>query len=234
MKVSAISWKPGGAVVEGRHASGAIIRAQAKVVLITAPVALLRAPRERSGGIDIRPMPHRVRRALEGFEVGAVMRLVLWFRELPWKERSEPARFNFLHFSGPFQVLWTVDPVRFPVAIAWCGGPDAAALSRRSRSEILDALRAHLARGLGVDPRRLQRSIRNVWWHDWNRDPYARGAYTYTRVGASGSAELLSRPEARTLFFAGEATDPKGGTVEAALASGRRAALQIHRSLGRA
>jgi monoamine oxidase len=37
----------------------------------------------------------------------------------------------------------------------------------------------------------------------------------------------------QTLFFAGEATEKSGGTVEAALASGQRAARQVLRALGR-
>ncbi|HEU5310603.1 MAG TPA: NAD(P)/FAD-dependent oxidoreductase, partial [Candidatus Eisenbacteria bacterium] len=234
-QVTTISWKRGRATITGRLASGRSVRYDARVVLITVPVALLRAVRKGPGAIEIRPMPPRVRRALQGFEVGPVVRMVVWFRELPWNGTDRPARRNFVHLTeDPFQVLWSADPVRWPLAVAWCGGPDASPLSELPRAKALGVLRGQLSRALGISPRRLERMIRSIWWHDWNRDPYARGAYTYARVGGGQASEHLSRPEGGTLFFAGEATDSKGGTVEAALASGRRAALQIHRSLRRA
>ena len=231
--VTTIRWKPGRATVETCVASGKTVRHDARAVLVTAPVGVLRATRGSPGAIAIDPMPRRVSRALDGFEVGSVVRVALWLRELPWHGRAPG--FNFLHPSDePLQVLWTAEPIRWPVVVAWCGGPDAAALSRLPRAEALRVLRAQLSRTLGIGPRRLTRMIRKVWWHDWNRDPLARGAYTYARVGATNASELLSRPEEGTLFFAGEATDSRGGAVEAALASGRRAAAQIHRALGRA
>jgi hypothetical protein len=45
----------------------------------------------------------------------------------------------------------------------------------------------------------------------------------------NGMAAHLAEPIKNTLFFAGEATDAEGeqGTVQGALASGRRAALQM-------
>jgi monoamine oxidase len=52
-------------------------------------------------------------------------------------------------------------------------------------------------------------------------------------VGGSDAAKTLARPEGKTLFFAGEATDAGGrnGTVHGAIASGRRAAQQVLRAI---
>jgi monoamine oxidase len=80
----------------------------------------------------------------------------------------------------------------------------------------------------------LKGAIRRVWWHNWDRDPYSRGAYSYLLVGAQGAPKSLATPEQHTLFFAGEATEEKGGTVEAALMSGQRAARQVSVALSRA
>jgi monoamine oxidase len=64
--------------------------------------------------------------------------------------------------------------------------------------------------------------------HDWQADPYARGGYSYVRVGGQGAREALARPVEDTLFFAGEATAVEdSGTVGGALASGMRAAREI-------
>ena len=44
--------------------------------------------------------------------------------------------------------------------------------------------------------------------HDWQRDPFARGAYSYVVVGGDRARETLAKPLRRTLYFAGEATIP--------------------------
>jgi Monoamine oxidase len=71
--------------------------------------------------------------------------------------------------------------------------------------------------------------------HDWINDPFARGAYSYARVGGEEAAKKLARPIASTLFFAGEAADPQGrnGTVHGAIATGKRAASLVARNLRR-
>jgi monoamine oxidase len=76
--------------------------------------------------------------------------------------------------------------------------------------------------------------VENVWTHDWEHDPFARGAYSYQRVGGADAPAALARPLKRTLFFAGESTGTDGGTgtVDAAIVTGRRAAAQVLRALG--
>jgi monoamine oxidase len=68
-----------------------------------------------------------------------------------------------------------------------------------------------------------------VYCHDWQRDPFARGAYSYVGVGGGTARRDLAVPVADTLFFAGEATDDEGeaATVAGALQSGERAASEI-------
>jgi monoamine oxidase len=231
-EVTSITWRAGRVSVEGRVPSGRAWRCTSRAVIVTAPVGVLAAPEGAPGAISIDPEPPRLRRALAGFDMGCVVRVVVWFRDFPWQGAAR--RFNFLHLpEGPFQVLWTAPPLRWPLAVLWCGGPTGGALSRAPRAVMSQAILAQLAVAFQVGPRRIRAAIHRVWWHDWDHDPYARGAYTYHRVGAAGAHRELARPEQQTLFFAGEATEETGGTVEAALASGRRAARQVLRALSR-
>jgi hypothetical protein len=141
------------------------------------------------------------------------------------------SRFQFVHLhDGPFQVLWTAHPIRWPVAVLWCGGPTAATLEG-ARARVRRVVEAQLAAAFGTKPQRIRTAIRGLWWHDWSKDPYARGAYSYVQAGAKDPGRALSRPEGRTLVFAGEAAGDDTGTVEAALESGRRAARQAQRML---
>ena len=74
--------------------------------------------------------------------------------------------------------------------------------------------------------------LQHYHFHDYQSDPWARGAYSYVRVGERHAPHELARPLADTLFFAGEATNANyEGTVTGALGSGNRAANQITRSL---
>jgi monoamine oxidase len=67
--------------------------------------------------------------------------------------------------------------------------------------------------------------------HDWQADPFARGAYSYIIAGGGSARKALAASVEGTLFFAGEASDTAGesGTVAGALQSGMRAARQVLR-----
>ncbi len=127
---------------------------------------------------------------------------------------------------------WTAYPARVPLAVAWSGGPPAAALGGLEQSEILDIALDGLAGGLRTTRRRIAARVRRAFVHDWENDPFSRGAYSYAGVGGAEAAQALTRPVARTLCFAGEATDrQRSGTVEGAISSGLRAARQVDAAL---
>ena len=69
--------------------------------------------------------------------------------------------------------------------------------------------------------------------HNWQTDPFARGAYSYVLAGGTSARKALARPLLGTLFFAGEAADADGelaGTVAGALQSGERVAREVLRA----
>src|SRR5688500_19191333 len=119
--------------------------------------------------------------------------------------------------------------------VGWAGGPAGLRLAGRDPAEIQNRALAALAKNLGVSRRRISAQVEACWAHDWQNDPFSRGAYSYAKAGGSDAARRLSRPVEGTLFFAGEATDAEGrnGTVEGALATGLRAARQVVRALER-
>jgi monoamine oxidase len=82
---------------------------------------------------------------------------------------------------------------------------------------------------LGLEKARLQKELGAAYFHDWDSDPFSCGAYSYVKAGGEGCQADLALPLGDVLFFAGEATDISGnnGTVQGAIASGKRAARQI-------
>jgi monoamine oxidase len=121
------------------------------------------------------------------------------------------------------------------LVVGWAGGPSALALER-SGTPLRENAISSLARAFGLDQRKIARHVEKAFSHDWSRDPFARGGYSYPVVGGSDAAKRLSRPVRGTLFIAGEAADEEGrnGTVPGAIASGFRAAEQAKKAIGRA
>jgi len=208
----------------------------ARRLVVTVPLGVLQAPADSEGAIDFQPALSAKGRALSGLAAGPVVRLVLRFREPFWerglpKLPAEDARaLGFLHGgSTPFPTFWTEQPTRAPLLVAWAGGPSAARLATLDDAGLTGAALTSLAAITGVAETRLRAELVATYSHDWVRDPYARGAYTYTRPGGIDAARELGLPLGGVLFFAGEATHAEGevGTVHGAVETGLRAAREV-------
>ena len=165
-------------------------------------------------------------RALETIEAGHVVKIAFRFRERFW-ERDV----NFIHTNDRFMpTWWTASPVRSPILTGWAGGRAAEALLAEGEDALTDRGLDSLSRAWPIPRRRLDALLAGTYHHNWQRDPYSRGAYSYAGVGGSGAHAILGKPMRGTLFFAGEATSgDETGTVAGAIESGRRAARELLR-----
>jgi monoamine oxidase len=242
--VSAIHWQPGAVSVDVRQANGDSLTAlDARIAIITTPLGVLQAASDEPGAIDFDPPLDGVKsQAVRGMELGAVTRLTLHVREAFWTTKSfmrraksqNLDRLSFLHTHDPdFPVWWTSYPVSAPTIVAWTGGTRARELASFDEEQIVGRALAALARQFKLQRREANRLVTAAWTHNWEADPYTRGAYSYIVVGGDDAPAKLARPLRRTLFFAGEASDPDGrtGTVHGAIATGHRAAKQVLRAL---
>jgi monoamine oxidase len=168
--------------------------------------------------------------------MGCAIRIVFRFRTPFWEElkavdgQSRATSLGFLAVpQADLPVWWTLFPLRAPLLTAWVGGPRAAALAEFGRDELFSCALAGLSRELGISRARIDSLLTDVWYHDWQHDPLARGAYSYGVVGGGDAPGTLAQPLAGTLFLAGEhtVTDGRSGTVHGALASGQRAAKAV-------
>ena len=85
----------------------------------------------------------------------------------------------------------------------------------------------------GISKREIRERVIAWETHNWSRDPFSRGAYSFISAGHEDAAKTLREPVQDTLFFAGEATadGEEVGTVHGALASGLRAAAEAGNAL---
>jgi monoamine oxidase len=228
--VDAVVWRRGNVEV---HATflGKHFVTSARRAIVTLPLGVLQAPRA-SGSVRFSPALSAKREALKRLAPGPVLKAVLRFRTAFW-ENAERGLYRDVSFFHPreaaFPTFWTALPVRTPVMVAWAAGPKALRLAGASRAEIIERALTSLAALFG-DIEGIRRGLEGAWLHDWQRDPWARGAYSYVLVGGDKARQQLAAPLAGTLFFAGEAADTEGeaGTVAGALQSGLRAAREVH------
>ena len=197
------------------------------------------------GTVRFDPPLERRREALGLLGMGQVSRVVLRFRTRFWERPGAvPAlagvdagvALAFVHTPElDVPVWWTLRAIRAPVLVAWSGASKARALLVRDADARLDRVLDALATAFGMTRAALDAEFVAAYEHDWSRDPFARGAYSYARVGGAGAFAALAEPLG-PLFFAGEATAAAGdwGTVHGALRSGARAAREALALLGRA
>jgi monoamine oxidase len=238
-----VAWRRGEVTVNCRTVTGHPLPAvRGRALIVTVPVGVLKATPGQPGAIEFTPEPASTRRALAGLEMGHVCKVVLRFRDRFWerqrflgrrlpprKRGPEGGPINFWHDALlDLPTWWTAAPRHAPVLTAWAGGPRAEALLGRSDRELVGRTLDALSALMRMPRARLEAGLEAWDWHDWRADPFSRGAYSYVSVGGEAAAAALARPVQGTLFFAGEAADPEeSGTVQAALASGRRAARQL-------
>jgi monoamine oxidase len=242
--VQRIEWGDEGVVLSVRHGSlPSVTTIAARAAIITAPLGVLLARVDDPGAITFSPPVPILDQVRSRLAMGAVVRVVVLFRERWWTNhlRALPRGASlesmaFLHAdSRDVPVWWSLHPMQAPVMTGWAGGPAALRLAGRSSTEIQDRAIGALAAQLGVTRRRVAAQVEACWTHDWQHDPLSRGAYSYSLVGGAESAGQLARSIRGTLWFAGEAADPEGrnGTVHGAIASGRRAGLSVTRTLAK-
>ncbi|MBV9270910.1 MAG: FAD-dependent oxidoreductase [Candidatus Eremiobacteraeota bacterium] len=224
--VDEVVWHDGGVVVRGSRFDERF-EVRAKAAIVTLPIGVLR----ELNVVRFEPdLPQEKRGAIDAIISGPVTKMVLQFRTAFW-ERAENGRFREAAFfqtpAGPFQVFWTTLPQRSTQLVAWAGGTSADTVCKSNAGDCFVIAINQLQT---LFPECDVRSeVRNAYHHDWQCDPFARGAYSYLRVNGGNARALLARPLSNSVFFAGEATVParEAGTVAGALDSGYRAAGEV-------
>jgi monoamine oxidase len=233
--VAEIAWSPGTVEVTAQSPEPlqhARIRADAAV--ITLPLGVLQAPPGASGAVCFRPELTEKADALKQLEMGTAIRLVLCFRSCFWTdpELVPVPMLDMSFLSSPeelFPTWWSSVSEGTAMLTGWAGGGRAEQLSGLGSAAILERGLEVLHRVFGVPLNTLRGLVQESFVHDWQSDPYSRGAYSYALAKSEEPARRLAAPVANTLFFSGEATDFSGhnGTVHGAIASGQRAAAEV-------
>jgi monoamine oxidase len=170
-------------------------------------------------------------RGIAALAMGQVTRMSLLFKQAFWQSRAADLGFLFVR-QLRIATWWTSQPNPAPVITAWAAGPAAAArlasAGAKDKSTLENTVLEDLATVFSMTLSELRSQLVSCHHHDWQSDPFSRGAYSYA-LTALPDADALSQAVDQTLFFAGEhtAVDGHWGTVHGALSSGERAAAQL-------
>ncbi len=240
--VERIEWEPNRVQLTLRHVgpeSRTTITGYAAI--ITVPLGVLLADADGTGAITFSPPLKLLEQTRTRLAMGSVTRVTVLFRERWWTEklRSAPRGVSleslaFLHAeSGDIPTWWSLHPMHATALVGWSGGPAALRLSQLQ--DVEERAISSVAANFGVTRRRVAAQVVHVFTHDWQHDPFSRGAYSYGLVGGAEWAKRLARPIDGTLWLAGEAASREGntGTVHGAMASGLQAAESVVRTLAR-
>jgi monoamine oxidase len=231
-----VRWSQDGVRIAARR-DGEPHEVHARGALVTLPLGVLQARPGEVGAVHFDPqLPSQKSDALGKLIMGKVMRVTLRFRARFW-ERIQPtgckdslANLGFLLSEDDrFPTWWTHMPQTAPIITGWAPAHYAEKLSGESEFFLMDESLASLSSIFHLEKAELEKQVEAFYCHDWQIDPFSRGAYSYSKVGGEGAQAVLATPVDGTLFFAGEATDVTGhnGTVHGAIASGKRAAQEI-------
>jgi monoamine oxidase len=198
---------------------------QADRVVITVPLGVL-----QRGKIRFVPaLPKDKQTAINRMGMGVINKIALSFQQPFWPRHSQvigylgavrgtyPLFVNLLHYTGQ-PVLVCLVPPSFENALENLTEADA-------KAGVLDVLRkifgSHVPEPVSVLQTR------------WKSDPWSLGAYSFDKLGATGTdRDQLAAPIDCRLFFAGEATHrTMYSTVHGAYLSGCRAAREINENV---
>lgn len=215
-----------GAGVRLRMADGSTLRADH--VVVTVPLGVL----QREGiGFEAPLAPERMR-ALGALRMGLLNKCYLRFDRTSWETGCD-----WLQWFGQREGEWAewIDLAHIagvPVLLGFNAGAQAVEIERLSDADTVAAAHEALTQMFGTwFPRPVAAQLTR-----WGQDALAFGSYSFNGVGSRARTRraLAGTDWEGALVFAGEAASPRYfGTAHGAIRSGRKAACQMLKLLGR-
>lgn len=233
--VRAVRWRRGRVSVDVSSGTrSATFDADAAVV--TLPIAVLAESLDERGGVRFDPVLTAKHPALRRIATGPVTKVIHVFDRAFWRDSEDVADALFVQDpSQPIPTWWTTRPIESPLLVGWAAGPQVQRIGGITGEALRATSLRSLAGAFGVSESEVARHWRGWYHHDWQGDPYSRGAYSWVQVGGADAPAHLAAPLKETLFFAGEATAAGGynATMDGAVQSGWRAAEELLTALQR-
>ena len=175
--VKRVRWRRGGVDISAETQTGdPLPELSARAVVVAIPLSVL-----QSDTIVFDPPLSDKQLARGELVMGNVIRVALEFDEPFWIDRTFAKRLgderldtmSFFHGDrAHFPVWWTTYPVKSPLLVGWCGGPNALPLAGRTRDEIVSLAVGSLAKQWRMSRSTLNKRLKGGYTHDWISDPF--------------------------------------------------------------
>ena len=192
---------------------------RARACLVTASTGVL-----NSGKIRFTPnLPVWKQEAIDGVPMGLLAKIALQFRGTRFGLSSS----SWLDYKNPTGkkcsfLCWPYDE---NLMVGFVGGSLAWDLTKGGSDAAVEFGKGELRKIFGND---VDRYFVKGTYTQWGNDPWAMGAYAYTKLGQFHQRAALRRPVADKVFFAGEAiAGGMAGTCGGAFLSGQSVARGI-------
>jgi hypothetical protein len=100
-----------------------------------------------------------------------------------------------------FPTWWTAMPKKDPMITGWAPFRSAERLSGQSQQSVGERSAQTLAVLRSVSLQKLEGALEATYFHDWQSDPFSRGAYSYGKVGSDGAQQALGAPIENVIFL---------------------------------
>lgn len=194
-----------------------------EAVVVTLPLGVL-----QSGQVSFDPpLPARKTQAIDKLGMGVLNKCFLRFPSAFWDTKTDWLNYIPSADRNGQWAEWVslARPTGQPILLGFNAAAVGRAMEAWSDQDIVASAMSTLRTMFGADiPAPVSWQISR-----WASDPFARGAYSFNKLGsAPGMREDLAAAVGRSLFFAGEATDPRYfQSVHGAYLSGQRAAAEV-------
>ncbi len=200
---------------------------QSEKVIITVPLCVLQSDKLDLNYIEFLPAIDEYLHAAKNIGFGNVIKILLEFDEAFWQ--SEKKNIGFVFTGEQIPTWWTQLPEENNILTGWFGGMQTEKFNKASNEELLQYALQSLSSAFDKPADDLKIKLKAWKIINWKNEPNIGGGYSYDTVNTAKARKILNRPIQQTIFFAGEALyeGETKGTVEAALETGKAAALKV-------
>jgi monoamine oxidase len=228
--VKEIRWKKGYVEVIDQNNKALV----AEKIVITVPLGVLQSSAGAERQISFSPEINHVQQAIDSLGFGSVIKVILNFDEPAWRiatnnsaaKKKDP---GFIFSDAVVPTWWTQLPEKNNMITGWVGGPKAVRLQDETGEKLVRLALESLAVIFQIPRETLQSKLLGSCIHNWSKDEFSCGAYSYETIHSKKAKQIISTPIDGTIYFAGEAyyEGSESGTVEAALINGQEVAKKI-------
>ena len=220
--VASINWKEGEANIT--TTTNETFRAQQ--VIVTVPAGVLAAVEGAQNYIRFMPQLPQIKNAANKIGYGNVIKILLQFSSLFWQKQKEAL---FFLSDQKIATWWSQHPSGYPLLTGWIAGKKADEFVGINEKKIEQMALQSLANIFNQTKEELTQLVTASHIVNWQKDVYAKGAYSYGMIHSEEAKKALNEPIQNTIFFGGEAlySGASGGTVEAALVNGLNVAKKV-------